>query len=69
MQWLEEDLQQTPPTKPTPFDVFCQKKLNEFRDCVAKQISCSVSPKAKLRKLVNLILTLHGPDCRGNIIY
>jgi hypothetical protein len=65
MQWLEEILQESAPTEPTPFDVFCQKKLKEFRDCAAKQISRSVPVKAKLQKLVDMIVYLQGPNCRG----
>jgi hypothetical protein len=68
MQRLEQVLEGTAPAKPTPFDVFCQKKLNEFRACVKKEISRSAPVKAKLQKLVELIISLHAPDCRGNIM-
>ena len=66
MQRLEEVLKNSAPTKPTQFDIFCQKKLKEFRDCVQRQISPSVPIKAKLQKLVDMIVYLHTSNCRGN---
>jgi hypothetical protein len=68
MQWLEEVIQESTATKPTSFDTFCQKKLDEFRDCVSRQVSSSGPLKAKLQKLVDMIINLHSPGCRGNIL-
>jgi hypothetical protein len=68
MQWLEETLQESAASKPTPFDISCQKKLEEFRECVAMRLSSSAPLKAKLQKLVDMIIHLHTHDCRGNIL-
>jgi hypothetical protein len=68
MQWLEETLQESTASKPTQFDAFCQKKLQEFREHVAIYQSRSHPLKAKLQKLIDMIIYLHAPGCRGNII-
>jgi len=67
MEWLEEVLLESTAAKPTQFDIFCQKKLEEFRECVRKQIKSSDPLKPKLQKLVDMIINLHAPGCRGNI--
>jgi hypothetical protein len=64
---LEDVLQESTPSKPTPFDIFCQKKLAEFRQFLAMEISRSAPIKPKLNKLVDMIVALHTPGCRGNI--
>jgi hypothetical protein len=69
IQWLEEHLQESMASKPTSFDVFCQNKLKEFHECVTIQLSRSISLKAKLQKLVDLIINLHVSDCRGNTTF
>jgi hypothetical protein len=69
MERLEEVLTEAMPSTPTPFDIFCRKKLNEFRDCVTMQLSRTGPLKAKLQKLVDMIIYLHAPGCRGNIAF
>jgi hypothetical protein len=68
IRWFEEGLQKSMASKPTPFDTFCQKKLEEFRECVAIQMSRSGPLKAKLQKLIDMIINLHTPGSRGNPI-
>ena len=65
MERLEQILQSSSPSKPTPFDIFCQQKLNEFRHLAKNQISSKAPAQAKLQKLVELIESLHAPNCRG----
>ena len=68
MKWLEQMLRRSTATVPTPFDEFCQKKLEEFRTNVAMTMSTEVPIKAKLNQLVGLIVRLHEPGCRGNYL-
>lgn len=65
MKRLEQILQGSSPSKPTSFDIFCQRKLNEFCTLAAQRISSKVPAQAKLQKLVELIDALHAPDRRG----
>ncbi|CAF5107256.1 unnamed protein product, partial [Rotaria sp. Silwood1] len=68
MKWLTEAIQESITSIPTIFDQFCQKKLQGFLEFVAMQTSLSVAVKAKLIKLVEMIISLHTPNCRGNIM-
>ncbi|CAF1411589.1 unnamed protein product [Rotaria sp. Silwood1] len=68
MKWLTEAIQESIPSIPTIFDQFCQKKLQGFLEFVAMQTSLSVAVKAKLIKLVEMIISLHTPNCRGLIL-
>ncbi|UJR31193.1 hypothetical protein I4U23_018699 [Adineta vaga] len=68
MERLEEVLQDCSPSNPTAFQAFCQKKLNELHAHVAKQISLNAPPKLKLQKLVEVLISLHAPNCRGLVL-
>lgn len=65
MEQLEDELKDLKPEKPTPFDAFCQTKLNQFRSIVAQQMSARAPVSAKLQRLVDLIVNLHKPTSRG----
>ena len=66
MEKLEDVLRESTPSTPTAFQQFCQKKIDEFRQCVALEISRPLPVSDKLKKLVELILQLHGSGHRGN---
>ncbi|CAF1045185.1 unnamed protein product [Rotaria sordida] len=68
IKWLIEALEESKPSIPTTLDKFCQQKLEEFHELVAMQISCSVPIKAKLKKLIEMIICLHSSHCRGLIL-
>ena len=68
MEKLENVLRECTPSAPTSFQQFCQTKLGEFRQCVAMAIARSVPASDKLKKLVELILQLHGPGHRGETV-
>ncbi|CAF2758274.1 unnamed protein product [Rotaria sp. Silwood2] len=68
IKWLEEALQESMPSAPTTFDKFCQRKLEEFHEFAAIQVSFSAPVKAKLAKLVEMIVNLHTLNCRGLIL-
>lgn len=58
-------MEESKASKPTEFDAFCQKKIREFRQFVTKLISVGAPVKAKLQKLIVMIIALHTPGSRG----
>lgn len=65
---LTNDVTEAAASNPTQMDTFCRKKSDEFLQYVGMEMSRSLPPKAKLIKLVEKIIDLHTPDCRGIII-
>ncbi|CAF3376015.1 unnamed protein product [Rotaria socialis] len=68
IQWLIEGLKESTAGNPTQFDKFCRIKSDEFLKFVTIQISNSIEVKAKLKKLVEMIIYLHTGNCRGLVL-